>query len=68
MTTRALCTVPAAYRYFAASARLGGLAMEDYCPITEAFSNWDCRVPPADAAAADAATTQGEEREGTSLT
>lgn len=55
--------VPPPYRYFGDSLpSLGGNAMEDYCPITEAYLDWDCRAPPRTAAAADAARTKGEAR------
>jgi hypothetical protein len=54
--------VPPASRYFAASDRLGGATMEDYCPIVEPFHNWDCRVASPHASVGLAAMQSGEAR------
>ena len=39
--------LPAQYQYFP-NGRLGGKAMEDYCPVWQAYEDWDCRFATAD--------------------
>jgi len=57
--------VPVEFQYFS-NPRLGGKVMEDYCPVWQAYNDWDCRFAPADPtrAASIAASTsnKGEQR------
>ena len=54
--------LPSAFQYFPSQPKLGGRAMEDYCPLWEPFTNWDCRVASTHADALTAATQRGETR------
>ena len=54
--------VPAPFNYFGLAPKLGGRPMEDYCPLVEPFTDWDCRIPSSSASAADAEATRGERR------
>jgi hypothetical protein len=67
LTRHAAPIVPSFYRYFADDSRLGGNAMEDFCPLVAPHSDWNCRVTPRPTAGstdhvAQAAEDQGESR------
>mmetsp|Transcript_22407 Transcript_22407/g.50613 ORF Transcript_22407/g.50613 Transcript_22407/m.50613 type:complete len:646 (-) Transcript_22407:338-2275(-) len=57
--------VPAEFRYFA-DPKLGGKELEDYCPIWQAYNDWDCRFAPGDparaAVIASSTANKGEQR------
>ena len=39
--------LPPAFRYLPQQPALGGAPIEDYCPVTSAYAQWDCRTRPA---------------------
>ncbi|KAL1500700.1 hypothetical protein AB1Y20_013347 [Prymnesium parvum] len=53
--------LPPQFRYFS-DPRLGGGALEDYCPFTQAYDGWDCRFAPA--RGGEAGGARGEARCG----